>query len=66
MTLFVDDALVSDIARKSRKASELAKKCDLQESDSTLEDLFSRGVNKVSFLRDVCKFSEEKGNDDLI
>ena len=66
MTLFVDDALVSDIASKNKKAYELAKKCDLQDSDATLDDLFSRGVNKQSFLREISKFSEEKENDDLI
>ncbi len=66
MVLFVDDALVSDIARQNKKVSELAEKCDLQESDSTLGDLFSRGVNMQSFFRDISKFSEEKENDDLV
>ena len=66
MNLFVDDALVSDIARKNKKVTEVARKFDLQEPDSTLEDLFSRGLNKQSFLKDFSKFSEEKENDDLV
>ncbi|HLD41869.1 MAG TPA: hypothetical protein VJB06_02450 [archaeon] len=66
MGLFVDDALVSDIARNNKKVTELARRCDLQESDSTLDDLFSKGVNKNSFFREISRFSEERENDDLV
>ncbi len=65
--ILVNDALLSDIVRKSRKAAALAAKSGLsQDPDSDISDLFSKGVSRGAFLKELSKFSEEKEDEDLL
>ena len=65
--ILVDDALLADISRKNKKAAAMVSKTGLdRELDSGLSDLFSKGVNKNSFLKELSKFSEQSEDEDLL
>ncbi len=65
--ILVDDVLLSDVARKSRKASKLAAMEELSDPDSLFTDLFSKGrINKNFFLKEISESNEEKDDEELV
>ncbi len=65
--ILVGDFLISDIARKHSQISRLAAKKGLQgDHDASMEEFFSGGVDKGSFLKEISKFSEQRADEDLL
>lgn len=65
--ILVDDVLLSDIAKKNKQIGRLAARKGLEgQHDASMNDLFSKGVDKASILKDISKFSEVKQDEDLL